>query len=154
VVTRVLTCATLMEPELRRVEEPMASIAGGHHIALTVTDLDRSVEWYSDLLGMHVAFEGADETVRFKVLAHPDSGWVLGLRQYANQPAESFNEFRTGLDHFAFAVRSAEELRIWESELQARQVTFTPTTETPIGSVIVFRDPDNIQLEFWVPQGS
>jgi glyoxylase I family protein len=143
-----------MESELRTVEKPMASIAGGHHIALTVTDLDRSVEWYSDLLGMQVVLESADDTVRFKVLAHPDSGWVLGLRQYANQPSERFNEFRTGLDHFAFAVSSTEELRLWESELRARQVTFTPTTETPIGSVIVFRDPDNIQLEFWVPQGS
>jgi glyoxylase I family protein len=132
----------------------MASIAGGHHIALTVTDLDRSVEWYSDLLGMHVVFEGADDTVRFKVLAHSGSGWVLGLRQYASQPGGPFNEFRTGLDHFAFAVSSTEELRVWESELQARRVTFTPTTETPIGSVIVFRDPDNIQLEFWVPHGS
>jgi glyoxylase I family protein len=132
----------------------MASISGGHHIALTVTDLDRSVEWYSDLLGMQVVFEGDDDTVRFKVLAHSDSGWVLGLRQYTNQSGEPFNEFRTGLDHFAFAVSSTEELRLWESELQARQVTFTPTAETPIGSVIVFRDPDNIQLELWVPQGA
>lgn len=30
---------------------------------------------------------------------------------------------------------------------------FTPIAETPIGSVIVFRDPDNIQLEFWLPAG-
>jgi glyoxylase I family protein len=143
-----------MEYQLRTVEKPMASIAGGHHIALTVTDLDRSVQWYSDLLDMQVVFEGADDTVRFKVLAHSESGWVLGLRQYAHQPREPFNEFRTGLDHFAFAVSSTEELRLWESQLQAREVTFTPTTETPIGFVIVFRDPDNIQLEFWVPRGS
>ncbi|MDQ1449420.1 MAG: hypothetical protein QOC79_2391, partial [Actinomycetota bacterium] len=34
-----------------------------------------------------------------------------------------------------------------------RGIAFTPITDTPIGSVIVFRDPDNIQLEFWLPAG-
>jgi|SRR5215212_637162 len=132
----------------------MATIAGGHHIALTVNDLDHSVKWYSDLLGMHVVFEGDDDTVRFKVLAHPGSGWVLGLRQYAGKPGGRFDEFRTGLDHFAFEVSNLDDLRLWERELQQRGVNFTPMAETPIGTVIVFRDPDNIQLEFWLPQRS
>jgi len=25
--------------------------------------------------------------------------------------------------------------------------------ETPIGTLVVFREPDNIQLEFWLPAG-
>jgi glyoxylase I family protein len=132
----------------------MATIAGGHHIALTVSDLDRSVAWYSDLLGMQVVLDGDDETVRFKVLVHPGSGWILGLRQYAGRAGGRFDEFRTGLDHFAFAVSTIEDLRSWETELQQRGVTFTPTAETPIGWVVVFRDPDNIQLELWLPSGS
>jgi hypothetical protein len=45
------------------------------------------------------------------------------------------------------------ELERWEERLRESQVTFTPIAETPIGSVIVFRDPDNIQLEFWLPVG-
>jgi glyoxylase I family protein len=138
----------------RMTGELMATIEGGHHIALTVSDLDRSVTWYSDLLGMQVVFEGNDDTVRFKVLAHPGSGWVLGLRQYAGGPPGQFDEFRTGLDHFAFAVSSMDDLRLWETELEHRSVTFTPMVETAIGTVIVFRDPDNIQLEFWLPQRS
>lgn len=129
----------------------MASITGGHHVAFTVSDVDRSTDWYRDLLGMQVVFEGDDETVRFKVLAHPGSGWIVGLRQYAGKPDGAFDEFRTGLDHFAFAVASKEELTSWEAELEQRGVTFTPRAETPIGSVVVFRDPDNIQLEFWFP---
>ena len=130
----------------------MATITGGHHIAFTVRDADKSAAWYSDLLGMQVVLQGEDETVKFRVLAHPGSGWIVGLRQYGRDDS-SFDEFRTGLDHFAFTVSSAEELTAWEGELDRRGITFTPTTETPIGSVVVFRDPDNIQLELWLPAG-
>jgi glyoxylase I family protein len=132
----------------------MAAISGGHHIALTVSDVERSTQWYCDLLGMQVVAHDEDDTVSFNVLAHPVSGWVLGLRQYAGRPSDRFDEFRVGMDHFAFSVASVDELRAWESELEQRGVTFTPAAETPLGSVIVFRDPDNIQLEFWLPSES
>ena len=131
----------------------MATISGGHHIAFTVRDADRSAAWYADLLGMQVVLQGEDETVKFRVLAHPASGWIVGLRQYFGKEDQAFDEFRTGLDHFAFTVDSREELTAWEAELAKRDITYTPTTDTPIGTVVVFRDPDNIQLEFWLPAG-
>ena len=53
----------------------------------------------------------------------------------------------------AFGVSSRAELEQWERELSTRGIAFTPITETPIGTVVVFRDPDNIQLEFWLPAG-
>jgi glyoxylase I family protein len=128
----------------------MPSIAGGHHIALTVTDADRSAEWYSGLLGMAEVAAGDDETVKVRVLADPGSGWLLGLRQYHGREGDGFDEFRTGMDHFAFSVENRAQLEEWERELSARAIEYTPIAETPIGSVIVFRDPDNIQLEFWL----
>jgi glyoxylase I family protein len=132
----------------------MATITGGHHIAFTVRDADRSAAWYADLLGMQVVFDGEDETVRFRVLAHPGSGWIVGVRQYFGREDQAFDEFRTGLDHFAFTVASRDELTAWEGELAKRGITYTPAVETPIGTVVVFRDPDNIQLELWLPAGA
>jgi glyoxylase I family protein len=129
----------------------MPSITGGHHVALTVSDADRSAEWYCSLLDMQVALSGDSEDVKFRVLADPRSGWVLGVRQYAVRGTDRFDEFRTGLDHLAFGVATRAELEDWEKELSSRDIVFTPIAETPIGSVIVFRDPDNIQLEFWLP---
>jgi glyoxylase I family protein len=129
----------------------MPSITGAHHVALTVSDADRSTGWYSDLLGMQVVMTGDDESVKFRILAHADSGWLLGIRQYPNREADGFDEFRTGLDHLAFSVASQAELEDWERELSRRGIAFSPIAEMPIGSVIVFRDPDNIQLEFWLP---
>ncbi len=78
---------------------------------------------------------------------------VGGVREYPSHDHDRFDEFRTGLDHFAFGVSSLAELEAWEGALQARRIEYTPIAETPIGSVIVFRDPDNIQLEFWLPAG-
>jgi glyoxylase I family protein len=131
----------------------IATIAGAHHIAFTVRDADRSARWYADLLGMKVVIEGDEDTVKFRILAHPECGWVIGIREYKGKEDGAFDEFRTGLDHFAFAVSSLSELEAWEDELRSREIPFTPITETPIGTVIVFRDPDNIQLEFWLPSG-
>jgi len=36
----------------------------------------------------------------------------------------------------------------FDYRLSSRGITFSPIAETPIRSVIVFRDPGNIQLEF------
>jgi glyoxylase I family protein len=131
----------------------MPSISGGHHLALTVRDADRSAEWYHDLFGMQIVLSGDDDTVKFRVLACPSSGWVVGVREYQGRDHDRFDEFRTGLDHFAFGVSSRAELEAWQDELEARGIEYSPIAETPIGQVIVFRDPDNIQLEFWLPAG-
>lgn len=129
----------------------MPQITGANHAAFTVSDVERSSAWYCDLLGFTPVMGGDDDEVHFRVLAHPPSGWVLGLREYASGPGDAFDEFRTGLDHFAFAVADRSELEAWEEELRRRgDITFTPIADTPTGSVIVFRDPDGIQLELWL----
>lgn len=130
----------------------MPTITGAHHVAFTVRDVQRSTSWYSDLLGLQTLIAVDDEEVSLRVLVHPDSGWIIGLRQYHRQDdGGDFSEFRTGMDHIALTVTSRAELDAWEDELRSRSVTFTPVTETPIGTVIAFRDPDNIALELWLP---
>jgi glyoxylase I family protein len=129
----------------------MPTITNIHHVAITVTDVERSAAWYCDLLGMVEVLAGDEDAVRFRVLAHPASGIIVGLRQYPAGSGDAFDELRTGLDHLAFGVTSADELAAWESELSSRGIRFTPAAATPIGTVVVFRDPDDVQLEFWLP---
>jgi glyoxylase I family protein len=129
----------------------MPAIAGSQHIALTVRDADASAAWYSDLLGMQVVLFNDDDDVRSRVLVDPSSGFGVALRQYRDGTSDRFDEFRTGLDHLAFAVSSRADLEAWERELSARGIPYSPIADTPMGSLVVFRDPDGIQLEFWLP---
>ena len=132
----------------------MPAIVGAHHTALTVSDVERSSAWYADLLGLVQVLSGDDDVVSYRILTHPTDHCMLGLRQYHGRPDGPFDEHRTGLDHLAFGVHDRTELEQWETELERRgDIPFTPIADTPIGSVIVLRDPDNIQLELWLSTG-
>jgi catechol-2,3-dioxygenase len=98
---------------------------------------------------MQLLMSGDEDTVRFRVLVHPESGWVLGVREYTEGSSDRFDELRTGLDHFAFGVPSREALDDWVRVLDAKAVPHAGVSDTPVGSVVTFRDPDNIQLELW-----
>jgi hypothetical protein len=47
-------------------------------------------------------------------------------------------------------VRDRAELQSWLDHLDSCGVTHSGITDMPYGSVVVFRDPDNIQLELFV----
>ena len=123
-----------------------------HHLGLTVRDAEASAQWYSRVLGFYrVGDYASPEGTRRKVfLGHDQLGVRLGLCQHAAASGDAFDETRPGLDHLAFAVDSADALHSWEQRLRAHDVPYTPaaTANTLEGAlVLVFRDPDNIQLE-------
>jgi glyoxylase I family protein len=131
----------------------MPTITGAHHVAFTVQDVDGSAAWYEDLFGMQPLLQTDDENVRVRVLLHSDSGLIIGLREYPGHDDGAFSEFRTGLDHIAFAVSSRAELQAWQDRIAEKGIPFSPIAESPIGTLVALRDPDNIQLEFWLPLG-
>ena len=124
------------------------------HVAVTVTDLDRSKKWYGEVLGWTPVFEGSGEGVRFSVGALPEGGPLLGLREYDAGSGDNFEPTRTGLDHLAFEATSVDELSRWEQRFSDLVVEFTPTQSTPYGHVLNFKDPDRIALEITVPPGA
>jgi len=128
-----------------------------HHLGLTVADADVSASWYSTLLDFHRVGEyTSPDRMRRKVfLSHEKFAVRLGLCEHARSDRRAFDETRIGLDHLAFAVDSIDELNAWERRLQECNVAFTPSApaNTIEGAhVLVFRDPDNIQLELIAEQ--
>jgi glyoxylase I family protein len=132
----------------------VATIQGVHHLSLTVSDIDASTGWYSDLFGMNKVMDETHEGGRAVVLMQPEAMVFLGLHVHDANQGERFEETRTGMDHVSFAVTSRAELENWEKTLADKGVVYSPITDAPYGSVLVFRDPDNIQLELFVPAGT
>ena len=64
--------------------------------------------------------------------------------------AGPFDERRVGLDHLAFQITDADELQHWVIHLDELGVPHSGIVDTGYGSTVVFRDPDNFQLELYV----
>jgi catechol 2,3-dioxygenase-like lactoylglutathione lyase family enzyme len=129
----------------------MPDFTGVSHVSLTVSDIDRSLPFYTDVLGFQFLMPTDAPGLRRVLLAHPGSGLMLALSQHANGSGDAFDETRTGLDHVSFAVADRDELVAWEERLRAAGVSFSPIQDVFYGNVLVVRDPDNIQLELFVP---
>jgi catechol 2,3-dioxygenase-like lactoylglutathione lyase family enzyme len=135
-----------------------------HHLRLTVTDVQRSREFYTGLLGFQVAVESpppddpAAEAVfgvLFGGIVMIRGDLVMGLRPMA--PAgDRFDPDRVGLDHLSFGVPSREDLEQAVRLFDEHGVTHGAITR--LGSfgidVLPFEDPDGIQLELTAPVAS
>ncbi|MCX7521393.1 VOC family protein [Microbacterium sp. STN6] len=121
------------------------------HLDLTVSDAEKSAAWYVETLGLKRARRADLDNRIMIVLVHPATGLVIGLNQHNEPAADRFDERRPGLDHVGFSVSERAELDGWEERLSELGVDHSPVTDAPSGSgtALVFRDPDNIQLEFW-----
>lgn len=127
----------------------MVQWSGISHLDFSVSDVDRSAEWYVDVFGLRQLARQELEHRTMVVLAHPDTRLIIGLNQHDIAPVDAFDERNFGLDHIGFAVAEREDLDEWEQRLSELGVPHSPVEDTPVGAALVFRDPDNIQLEFW-----
>ncbi|HJR45208.1 MAG TPA: VOC family protein [Actinomycetota bacterium] len=133
----------------------MPEFTGLAHLTLTVTDLKRSFDFYESLLGVQSLFEGEDPTSRYHVTIHPSNPFILSLRNHDDTGSDSFNETRVGMDHVALQVSNRAGMEEWEQRLEELGVDHSEIKDEYYGSVITFRDPDNIQWEFFcLPDGN
>jgi catechol 2,3-dioxygenase-like lactoylglutathione lyase family enzyme len=126
-----------------------------------VTDLDASVGWYQKVFGLSLVAEIPHEGGVGKLLSDEVQELGIVLHRHDTNSGERFQETRTGLDHVGFVLSHREDLEEWQSHLEEQGVERAdaadrPLTQSPIadewyGSVLVFRDPDNIQLELYAP---
>lgn len=121
------------------------------HLDLSVSDLEASTKWYTETLGFTKLFGKDLDERSMAVLLHAGSGVILGLLQHRDRLGGAFDERRTGLDHLAFAVAERAELDSWQARFAELGVTHSPVSDdaSGMGAALVFRDPDNIQLELW-----
>lgn len=128
---------------------------GVNHLTLTVTDVDRSVDWYKNLLGFQVAVELGER----KIMSNGSVLLVIGpppdpAKAIAN---DRFDENRVGLDHLSFNVSSRDELEGAIQRFDENGVSHGEIKDLgpALGIyVLAFRDPDHVQLELTAPYSS
>ncbi len=125
--------------------------SGLDHIILTISDVERSRAFYRDMLD----FEVADVTDNPEHGFYFSTGGVSYFLFPSRRPmaGDRFDEFRIGLDHLAFSAPDREALHALAEKLMAAGVDTQGVEQfEPTGNwYVAFRDPDNIQLEYWLP---
>lgn len=129
------------------------ALNGVHHIALTVTNVPRAREFYSNILGFQLVMELGPKTI----MANGSTVLALNLAYDATQspPNDRFTENRAGLDHVSFTVANRAELEkavqiFDQNNVSHGEINDLGHAGLPI-FVLAFRDPDNIQLELTAP---
>lgn len=117
-------------------------ITGIHHIKLTVTNLERSKDFYSKFPDFKIVAEYDDFIMFFT------GGFYLGLTTSNQKENNKFSELTTGLDHLAFSVESMNDLEEALEFFDENNIEHSEIKKLSNNThIVTFRDPDNIQLE-------
>ena len=116
------------------------------HIGLRVTDTERAVAFYKDVLGFEVVREMPGRTA---MNAYGTMVAVIGADDETPE-GDSFNPFRVGLDHIALGVGNdaLEGLATMLDEAGARNNGVQTDEMTGVMFISVY-DPDGIAWEFF-----
>jgi catechol 2,3-dioxygenase-like lactoylglutathione lyase family enzyme len=131
--------------------------AGVHHVDLVVSSIERSLPFYTELLGplgFHRVSEVEGE--RGETIWYLSGrGSAVGLRE-AQSESEEYDRYRVGLHHIAFEADSraqVDERASWarahgaEIESEPQEYTYLPGYYA-----VFFYDPDGLKLEIvYVP---
>ena len=121
---------------------------GIDHVTLTVSDINRTKDFYEQLF--QTKFTKHKEN-SFNLLPVGIPVWFV---QWEKQHArDRFDETRIGLDHIAFHLEALKDLEKFVKRLKEMGAK-TAGLQRFAGKYpyVAFRDPDNIQTEFFIPK--
>jgi catechol 2,3-dioxygenase-like lactoylglutathione lyase family enzyme len=129
--------------------------SGLDHIYLSVSNLERSRKFYAEILELDIKSfpEDYPNPIFAGTFYFVVGGVEIGFIQHPEtKSGDRFSEMRIGLDHLSFKAPDEEALHaLAERLIQSGADTKGVETFFPGGKKYVsFRDPDNIQLEYWL----
>lgn len=136
-----------------------------HHVILTVSDLERSSEWYCRVFGLSVVSTHLNvgppylhENKYNGLFDLANLAYVVGLTEHAAPVQGPFDARRLGLDHFGLEVPDLADLHDWTRHLDALGIPHSGVVHAPYIDVVNLHDPDGIAIElavintdYWVP---
>ena len=120
------------------------------HVVLQVTDLDRSLGFYRDTLGLPVVSLASPRGRRMAFFSLGEKHHDLALLEL--EPGAGANDHtRAGVMHVAFKVGDdVETLREAKARMVAAGVPVVRTTEHMTTYSLYLSDPDGIMVELYV----
>jgi glyoxylase I family protein len=131
-------------------DERRMRLTGLHHLTAICSDLERTTTFYREVLGLTLVQRGAsddDPDARHFWFSTGEGapGTLISFMEYPSLPAGTVG---TGsVQHFAFAVDTAEEQLAWRDYLRGRGVQCTDVFQRGGFSSIYVRDPDQHIVE-------
>jgi glyoxalase family protein len=125
-------------------------VTGLHHITLICSDMERTIAFYRDVLGLGIVRDGPsddDPDRRHVWFGAVDGapGRLLSAMEYPDLPQGVAGIGST--HHFALAVDSPEELDAWRDYLRGQGVDVTDVFERGGFRSLYLRDPDGHVVE-------
>lgn len=125
-------------------------LLGLHHISLVCSELERTVKFYTEILGLVLVektvnfdnpkirhFYFGDETGR--------PGTLVTFFEYPTLPPGSVGG--GSVAHFAFGVENEAELLKWKERLETHKISVTGPLDRKYFQSIYFKDPDGAIVE-------
>jgi catechol 2,3-dioxygenase-like lactoylglutathione lyase family enzyme len=130
------------------------TLAGVHHVKIPVTDLDRSLDWYSRVFGLRVTIEFPDGDGVVRGAGGPLPGLGDTLVTFRHNPKAVAG--CEGFDPVSFAVDGRADIEAWAAHLDRLGISHSPVIEASVGWLLVFTDPDGLQLHLysWAAHGN
>jgi catechol 2,3-dioxygenase-like lactoylglutathione lyase family enzyme len=147
----------------------VGEIIGHHHTGIQVTDLDRSLEFYRDLLGLELVvrwnrdapyiekfsgYPGVD--MHGAILQMPNSDSILEILEYRNVERRAIDPATAnpGTAHLAFRVDDCDAVyeRLTSLGVESVSQPVTPTIgPNKGGRTVLMLDPDGFRIELLQP---
>lgn len=121
-------------------------LVGIHHVKYPVTDLGMSRAWYEQVFALTLMMEFRDEPdgpVR-GIAFEPTGGVMIGLREHPHAAAGL-----SGFDPVSFAIADRDAADAWVERLDSLGIEHSPVIDASIGWLIVFHDPDGIEIHLY-----
>ena len=124
-------------------------------VSLRVADLERSVDWYADVMDLAPMVTNSDTCAvdaieRFSYLIHTESLLMVGLHHDPTLEVGSRAGDGLGLHHVAISVH-ADDLNAFREQLENAGRQPGQVTSWSYGRWFEIRDPDDNAVRFFAP---
>ena len=130
------------------MNERRMRITGIHHITLLVSDVERSLGFYRNVLGMRLVEQTVnddDRNARHFIFGDADGRALVTCLEYPDLDEGKVG--RGSTHHFALAVETEAELNAWKQYLTEKGIATTDVMDRTGTKSIYLRDPDGHILE-------